>query len=624
MMLLALFLIAAQSSTARPQNPVAGSVACVSCHKTTYERWSASIHGKMIQQATRQSVASKTDVSGGPEGKRFWRGASLFIEEDGVEHRVDLTLGNRRIQHYLTKTAEGQIIVLHSTWDVKREQWFDSSEIVPGAPPHFVQQWNMTCFYCHVTQQVQDIKGFDPNTLTYRTEWVESSATCERCHGPMADHASGAVTGESLRKQSEGNTNYDRLMRCGQCHWAKTVMASGYNTRKRYFDYYSPGLISMETPGTPAPSWWSDGRPRRFSMEAAAFFLSGCFQSGKAFCTSCHDPHWNRTDGNETLMQHPDQYCEKCHADHKTESHTKHRAESAGSSCATCHMPFVVNGVKAKMRDHSMLSPEPENTVRYQIPNACNECHADRTAEWALDRMNEWYPKRSARPRTRAEAFTLAGGNDANAVRPLIHLADDATENPMIRASATAYLAQYRNPTAWAALTKLSTDKDPLVRLEAAGALGNAGDGFAVKPLERMLADTYRTVRIRAASSLVNLSFALGPTAIDRSRRELISALDEYRRSLELDADYPTNQVRLGSLGLFMGQVAAAKNAYTMALKLNPREPDAYIGLAFVELASGNADGALKNARRAAELSNNPAYQRFIQTILARKQQGGN
>lgn len=608
--------VLAHARTQESKGSIAGSAVCADCHNNIYERWNDSIHGKMIQPATRNAVVSRV------AGSRFWRNGVFFIKEDGVEHRVDFTLGNRRIQHYLASRPNGQIVVLHSTWDVKRQQWFDSAEIVPNAPPHFVQQWNMSCFYCHVTQQHQDVKGFNPRTLGYRTAWVESSASCERCHGPMSEHASGAVAAGSLRAQPAASSRYDKLMICGQCHWAKIVMATGYNTRKRYFDYYSPGLIQMDATETIAPSWWADGRPRRFSNEAAAFFLSGCFQSGKAFCTSCHDPHWNRTDGNEELMKRSDQYCTNCHASYAKESHTRHGAASSGSSCVACHMPYTVHGVKAKMRDHTMLGPEPENTVRYEIPNACNECHADRTPQWAADQVDRWYPKRNVRPRLRASAFTLAKNKDPGAVESLIQLAEDVTENPLIRASAAGYLVQYPGDRAAKTLIRLSKDSDPLVRLEAARALETVSgtDGVnAVKALGQMVSDTYRTVRIQAAASLVDRSFSSEPPRLNKQHPDFARAVQEYRSSLELEGDDPTMQVRLGSLDSFLGDFAAAKEAYRLALRLDPKQADAYVGLALIEANLGNVDEAVKNARKAAGVSDKEMYRQFIERMKSAK-----
>jgi hypothetical protein len=63
------------------------------------------------------------------DGKYFISESYLTGKEQ--EHRVEFTLGSRRIQHYLTTIENGQMIVLPPSWDVQRQQWFvDRARIV--------------------------------------------------------------------------------------------------------------------------------------------------------------------------------------------------------------------------------------------------------------------------------------------------------------------------------------------------------------------------------------------------------------------------------------------------------------------------------------------------------------
>jgi predicted CXXCH cytochrome family protein len=606
-----MMMLQTQAQPAPPAGPLVGSVSCKGCHETEYSRWSDSIHGRMIQRANRTSVVSNIDLAGGPSTSKMWRDGVLYITENGVENKIDYTLGNRRIQHYLTTRPNGEIHVLHTSWDVKRHEWFDSKDIVQSAPTGFIQQWNTSCVYCHVTQQVQDVKGFNPKTLEYKTSWVESSATCERCHGPMSEHAEAGAAAPLIPTSS-----FERLVTCAQCHWPKTVVATGFNMQKPYFDYYSPALMHLEEP-TVDPNWWADGRPRRFSNEAAAFFLSGCFQSGQTSCMNCHDPHWNRTDGNDQLLKNADQYCIKCHEGLKAATHTHHGDSSAGSSCVGCHMPHAVQGVKATMRDHSMSFPEPENTVRYGIPNACNECHADKSPEWALDNVEAWYPNRSSRPRLRATAFSLAKKNDPRAVNALIRLANDKTENPAIRATAVGFIGRFSSETSNAMLIAMTKDKEPLVRIEAARGLGGMPSENSAVALAGLLDDPYLSVRVRAVSSLTSPLYP----AMTFSPAKQVSfdrAVDEFRRSLELEGDHPNVQVRLGNLESTLGNRLQAREAFQRALKINPGEADAYVGLAIMDLEIGNKADAIRNARHAVDVSSGKeAYKKFLEKLEA-------
>ena len=84
-------------------------------------------------------------------------------------------------------------------------------------------------------------------------------------------------------------------------------------------------------------------------------------------------------------------------------------------------MPRTVLSIKAKIRDHSMSIPVPENTLRHEIPNACNECHADHDPIWAAKKMDEWYGTASrAKPIRRADAFALARKGDEAVVPKLL------------------------------------------------------------------------------------------------------------------------------------------------------------------------------------------------------------
>ena len=113
-----------------PAGPVVGSSTCQGCHGGEYAKWKDSIHGRMIQRANQGSVVSNPDLAGGPATSKQWKDGVLYITENGLENRVDYTLGNRRIQHYLTTRSNGEIHVLHTSWDVKRHEWFEDRKSV--------------------------------------------------------------------------------------------------------------------------------------------------------------------------------------------------------------------------------------------------------------------------------------------------------------------------------------------------------------------------------------------------------------------------------------------------------------------------------------------------------------
>ena len=169
-----------------------GSAVCSKCHISEYQKWSQARHGKMLQPATSTSVEGDFTI-----GQVKLRGltyrlraenGSYYITESYLsgkeqQHRVDYTLGSRRIQHYLTTLPDGRIILLPPSWDVSRKEWFHNLEIVNPEETDRVllQVWNRACYGCHVSGEE---KRFDPDHATYKTHWTDFGTNCERCHGP--------------------------------------------------------------------------------------------------------------------------------------------------------------------------------------------------------------------------------------------------------------------------------------------------------------------------------------------------------------------------------------------------------------------------------------------------------
>jgi predicted CXXCH cytochrome family protein len=522
-----------------------GAQACASCHGQIHATWKAGRHSKMIQPATSATV--KGDFSKGTvtlQGSRYglrMRNGEYFITESALtgkeqEHRVDYTLGSRRIQHYLTTIDKGWIVVLAPSWDVQRQQWFHNAEIVrPDEDDRqIVQQWNKTCQGCHVSRQEN---GYNPATQTYQTAWMDFGTSCERCHGPGKRHvqqysAGSAGTevrpapppspGPSLGPEVGGGgvvrpTRLDpgaSSAICAQCHSLRTVINSGYKAGEPYYDYFMPVLeyLPFARPhSSQDPPYWADGRPRRFSNDAVGLWQSACFVRGGATCTACHaDPHLPDIERNPQLAAGgSNALCTRCHQEigARLTAHTRHGAGSAGSVCVECHMSKTVISIKATMRDHTISLPAPENTVRFAIPNACTECHTNKPASWAVDALKSWWPEgRRKRLIAQAEAFSSARAGRADAIERLTAIVDDDDYDPLTRANAIGYLGSYADPRAVAALLRGATAEHPAIRATAMVALGQAGRGNQVArgAVVVGLADPRRAVRIGSLLALIN------------------------------------------------------------------------------------------------------------------------
>ena len=131
--------VATQSGAPAPAPPSAerdghdratpiGAAACAACHPKMHQDWTRGRHSRMVQPATAATALgdfsqTRLTLHGKPYRLRAENG-QLFITESSltgkpVEHRVEYTLGSRRIQHYLTTIDRGRIVVLPPTWDVR-------------------------------------------------------------------------------------------------------------------------------------------------------------------------------------------------------------------------------------------------------------------------------------------------------------------------------------------------------------------------------------------------------------------------------------------------------------------------------------------------------------------------
>ncbi len=567
-----------------------GAAACAKCHEGAHKTWSQSRHSKMLQPATAQGV--KGDFARGRvvlRGKSYTllqRAGAYYIRETYLtgktqEHHIDYTLGNRRIQHYLTTLPDGRVILLPPTWDVRRKQWFhnldiDDPEEVPGVQ---VQLWNKSCYSCHVSREE---KNFNLEKIEYKTSWLDFGINCERCHAPGSDHAAKYATSppapgaDSIVTQSRLDPMRNTSI-CAQCHSFRDIYQDGFTAGSDYYDHFLP-VLDYGLPTQEDPAYWPDGRTRRFSNDAFGLWMSKCFMKGGATCLSCHAvPHNTDIDKNPQLRPDGNAICGQCHAalEKSVASHSHHAAKSAGSSCVECHMPRSVISIKAEIRDHSMTVPVPENTIRHKIPNACNYCHKEKTPQWAAAQIKQWYGHTPGEKLIlRADAFTEGRNGDPDAVPKLLAILGDAGEDHLTRANAAGHLGRFSpyNARAYSALRDALADREALVRAVAVLSIRATPSQRpeVIAAVTRLLGDPVNIVRVAALVGLVSLGVRQLPGE-DGERFERVKRVYEARA--QLNSDDAEQQVAVGKFFYLAGDMARAKAAFQDALRLNPEYP---------------------------------------------------
>ena len=605
-----LVLAAAASADGATGSAWVGAGACGKCHAEQERKWSQSRHSKMVQPASATGVKGdftrgKIQLRGEPYEVRqrdgAWYITESYLTGKPVEHRVDYTLGNRRIQHYLTTLPDGRVIVLPPSWDILRKDWFHNFDIAdPDEPVGVqVQVWNKNCYGCHVSQEE---KNYDAESRQYRTAWLNFGTNCERCHGPGADHVAHYSAAEPPKGPARDIVLQTRLdakhntMVCAQCHSFRDIYVNGFTAGSDYYDFFLP-ILEYNQPEDKDPAYWPDGRTRRFSNDAYGLWQSECFLKGGVTCVACHiNAHETEIERNPQLRPDANALCTRCHEaiGKPVAAHSHHKESSTGSSCVECHMPRTVLSIKAEIRDHSMSIPVPENTIRHGIPNACNTCHKDRDANWALKQMNQWYgPASRQKLIRRADAFAMARAGDTAAIPKLLEILDTPSEGALVRSNAAGHLSGFpKDERVFPALQRALSDPEPAVRVVAAlrMAPGAADRQTTIAAMTNALGDPAAIVRIAAAVFLVSQGIGKLPGE-DGERLEAAKQL--FRARALLNSDDAAQQLGAGKFWLLAGDPVTATGALEGSLKLDPEIPAQYY-LAYAYAQQGRMAEARK------------------------------
>jgi tetratricopeptide (TPR) repeat protein len=469
------------------------------------------------------------------------------------------------------------------------------------------------CADCHSTNLQ---KNYDPATARYATTWSEISVGCEACHGPGSAHVTfaeaAAASGEPLATsglaaqlderrgvawtidpatgnaaRSKPRDSEREIAVCAQCHSRRNQFSNGYRAGEALLDHYQPALLDEVL-------YHPDGQQRDEVYNWGSFLSSRMYAQGVT-CSDCHEPHGGklRATANDT--------CAQCHAASKYDSpvHHLHEAGTPGSACVACHMSTETYMVVDPRHDHSFRIPRPDLSVALGVPNACNKCHTDRSAQWAAGAIRTHYPEPRPGLQGFAEAFAAADANDPAATIALTQVVANNDESAIARASALRRLARTPGETSISAAEAALEDPSPLVRLAAVDAFD------ALPPLQRrvlvpLLGDPVRTVRMRAARSLAPLA----DDAFDAAGLEAFrSAAAEYVAAERHSADRPEHRTNLGGFLAERGDYVAAEAEYRAALQLDTRFAPTWANLADMFRAQGRESEAESTLRKGLALS---------------------
>jgi predicted CXXCH cytochrome family protein len=612
-----------------------GSETCAGCHRAQTLLWQSSQHKLAMQHATDKTVLGDfNDASFDYYGvcSRFFRkDGRFFVETDGPDGKlatfeVKYTFGVDPLQQYLIEFPDGRRQALSIAWDSRAkaqggQRWFHlypNEEIKHDDILHWTglnQNWNFMCAECHSTGVR---KNYDAAADRFDTSFAEISVGCEACHGQGSRHVAWARSADGwwpFAKQedpskgllvrfderrdivwrhvpSTGNSQRNfspPLLRkevetCGLCH----------ARRGEFSEDWMPGRSLSETHVVSPLArdlYHADGQMRDEVYNYGSFKQSRMFAAGVT-CSDCHEPHAAK------LRLAGDGICLQCHSPDKFAAarHHHHAGANPPLACASCHMPASTYMVVDRRHDHGFRIPRPDLSAKLDTPNACNDCHADKSAQWAAGAIESWHGPDRKGFQKYAQAFHAAWTDQADAEALLSALASERIAPAFARAGALTELASRASPGGINLARSALSDPDPMVRIGALDVLANMPPAQLWPLVSPLLSDSNRGVRLRAVALLAAVPAASQPAA-DRERFEHAAA--EFIAAQRLNADRPEARATLGNFYARRRRTNEAEAEYKAALRLNPQFAPAAINLADL-YRQNSRDGEGENVLRGA------------------------
>lgn len=442
-----------RSSNIHPADYV-GPDSCRECHQKNHDDWSRHPHRWMNAVADSSTVVgdfSGTSISYlGGEVTFFMEDGEYRMRlerEDTQTYAIHQTIGSRFFQYYVGQQIGGSESADQPTDAQQLDHvlplgyWIEPGEWVPivnvsaeEAPdgrrmdPFDATSYQASfapyadaCDQCHTTSPLGDLLSGNANQLAREVpaslQWaVADYLEAERPgwlppqHRSLPDEqAVGLLKSLDAIPASEHVVTLG--ISCESCHLGCREHTENPKILPAFFPHsphlHSRSMVAPIKPGRTQDNVnWACGRchsgerPQYAggmstwnSTEYSDAMRGSCYSQLK--CIDCHNPHqatghqWSSTPAED------DARCIQCHqqyaADDARAAHTHHQPGSEGSRCMNCHMPRINEGLQDIVRTHTIFSPTSTAMIHANHPNACNQCHTDRSIDWTVAYLREWY-----------------------------------------------------------------------------------------------------------------------------------------------------------------------------------------------------------------------------------------
>ncbi len=601
----------------KKQADFVGGKECISCHQREYELWEGSDHDNAMAVANDSTVLgnfNNVEVEfRGKKHKFYKRDGKFFVFTEGVggemqEFQVSYTFGVRPLQQYLIPFENGKYQCLPIAWDTIKKRWFDmagmvysAAELNPSSWFYWTNQsqnWNGMCAECHSTYLQ---KNYDLEKDSYNTTWSDINVNCEACHGPGSEHLDWAKLPEGSRSydtnfglvlKTNNQTTKQYVEACAPCHSRRTSLGVEDHRNNDFYNKYRPQSI------TP-PLYFSDGQMLDEVYNFGSFTQSKMYMHDVR-CNDCHDAH------SLTFKFEDNALCTQCHRSEEYDTFQHHFHKYAnekgepvknrfgeivpvgeGALCRNCHMQKRFYMGIDDRRDHSLRIPRPDISIKYNIPNACNDCHADKSYQWSEDYIKKYFGERKkvSYETALSDGYLQKPGADTSLIRIIIN--DLYSET--IRATALQYLAFYQNMNSWNLIKSMMDNPEPLIRESAVNSFEANNIEDFINTLSPILNDPIKIVRMAAANRLFELDKGFFS---DSLFNKITLVMDEYLRSIMYTGDFPTGRYNLANYYSRKGDYTKAVKYYEDAIKMDNQFYPAKSNLALLYYNEGNLQKA--------------------------------
>jgi tetratricopeptide (TPR) repeat protein len=579
-----------------------GDQSCKKCHATEFKEWKQSHHYMSMLPPNDSTVKGDfnniTFTADGVTSLFFKKGSKFFINtegDDGKNHdfEVKYIFGFTPLQQYLVQFPGGRLQVPRLSWDVNKKKWFNqyAGQKIPSHDwLHWTgnaQNWNTMCATCHSTNLR---KNYDIKTDTYKTSYSIINVSCESCHGAgkqhvdfmNGDYKSGRRVAGSFLKLAKNSKQTEELNTCAPCHARISEINGSHISSSEIMDNYIPQIPDTEF-------YHADGQVDDEDYIYTSFLQSRMFHKGIS-CGTCHNPH------SVKLKRIGNQTCTLCHipAKYDVPKHTFHKKGTAAAECKNCHMPGKLYMGNDLRHDHSLRVPRPDLSVKYGTPNACSNCHKDKSEKVLADAIIKWYgPNRKYHF---AEDLIPGSRLDANSEKHLISLIDNKFVPKIIKATATFYLGSIPTQTSLNIILARLASKEALIRYRALRSLASFPPENWKDAVGPLLSDKVRAVRIAAADLYITLPAG---QVQEQYAKVFSSAQTELEQSLRYQTDFSTGNVMLADYYLKLQDYSNAEKFYLRGLKKDSNMNYALLNLS----AAYNSQGKNAQALQALELA---------------------